>query len=551
MLTTPLLKTKTMQVILKIFLLTALLTACSGEPSTTTTSDVVKPTPTEASRILTQASFGATTTEINRLSNMGTAAWFNDQFAKPQPLHFAYMNAVQNNLPAGQKLTEEHFFESFWQRAITGDDQLRQRVAFALSEIFVISFQNNTLANNPRGVAHYYDTLEAYAFGNFRTLLEQVTLHPMMGNYLSSLRNQKTVGARLPDENYAREVMQLFTIGLKQLNQDGTEVIPAAATYTSDDIKGLAKVFTGWSWAGSDKSQNRFFGGTPDPNRDYLPMQNYPNFHEPLPKSFLGTTISANTTGEESLKIALDTLFNHPNVGPFIGRQLIQRLVMSNPSPAYVGRVAAAFNNNGLGVRGDLKAVIKAVMLDTEALTASSSNTTGKLREPIIRLANWMRAFHATSASTRFQLGNTDDPLRELGQTQMRSPTVFNFFRPGYVPPNTSISAANLLAPEMQITEETSVVGYLNFMRNAIPNGTGLRVNNVNDIRPDYTTELALVATPDKLVDHLNLILMQNTMSPTLRGQILGAINVNNTAINKVYLAIFLIMASPEYLVQK
>lgn len=280
-------------------------------------------------------------------------------------------------------------------------------------------------------------------------------------------------------------------------------------------------------------------------------MQNYPNFHEPLPKSFLGTTISANTTGEESLKIALDTLFNHPNVGPFIGRQLIQRLVMSNPSPAYVGRVAAAFNNNGLGVRGDLKAVIKAVMLDTEALTASSSNTTGKLREPIIRLANWMRAFHATSASTRFQLGNTDDPLRELGQTQMRSPTVFNFFRPGYVPPNTSISAANLLAPEMQITEETSVVGYLNFMRNAIPNGTGLRVNNVNDIRPDYTTELALVATPDKLVDHLNLILMQNTMSPTLRGQILGAINVNNTAINKVYLAIFLIMASPEYLVQK
>jgi uncharacterized protein (DUF1800 family) len=541
----------TTRTLAKFLLATLLLAGCSGDPTTVTTTDVVKPTPTEASRILTQATFGATAGEINRLSSMGTAAWFNEQFAKPQlpaKLHFTYMNAVQNSLPAGQTIGEAHFFESFWQQAITGDDQLRQRVAFALSEIFVISFQNNTLANNPRGVAHYYDMLGAYAFGNFRTLLEQVTLHPMMGNYLSSLRNQKTVGARLPDENYAREVMQLFTIGLRQLNQDGTDTTtPPTPTYTSDDIKGLAKVFTGWSWTGPDKSPDRFFGRDADPNRDWLPMQNYPDYHEPLPKAFLGVTIPANTTGEQSLKIALDTLFNHPNVGPFIGRQLVQRLVMSNPSPAYVGRVAAAFNNNGQGVRGDMKAVIKAVMLDAEALTVSPSNGTGKLREPVIRLANWMRAFRAVSASNRFQLGNTDDPLRELGQTPMRSPTVFNFFRPEYVPPNTSISAAGLFAPEMQITEETSVVGYLNFIRNAIPNGVGVG----NDIKANYATELALASTPDKLVDHLNLILMQNTMSPTLRGQILDAISVNNTDSNKVYLAIFLIMASPEYLVQK
>jgi uncharacterized protein (DUF1800 family) len=372
----------------------------------------------------------------------------------------------------------------------------------------------------------------------------------MMGNYLNALGNQKTVGTLEPNQNYAREVMQLFTIGLRQLNQDGTDTtVPATATYTSDDIRGLAKVFTGWSWAGPDRSSTRFFGGNPDENRDWLPMQNYPAYNETLPKTFLGVTIPANTSGEASLKIALDTLFNHPNVGPFIGRELIQRLVTSNPSPAYVGRVAAAFANNGQGVRGDMKAVIVAVLLDPEARTVPTSDTAGKLREPVIRLANWMRAFHAYSSSGRFQMGTTDDPLWGLAQTPMRSPSVFNFFRPEYVPPNTSIALANKLSPEMQITDEMSVTGYLNFMLNAIPNGTGIS----NDIKADYTAELALAGTPGSLVDSINLLLMQNQMSATLRSQILTAINSNpdNTPLNRVYLAIYLTMASPEYIVQK
>ena len=549
---TKMLNNRTARVLTTVTLLTILLSACGGNESTTTTSDVVHPTPTEASRILSKGTFGPTVTEIGRLSTMGTSAWFNDQFSKRQQLHFAYMNEVQRNLPLGQNLSEEQFLESFWQQAIKGDDQLRQRVAFALSQIFVISFQNGTLADNPRGVAHYYDMLGGYAFGNFRVLLEQVTLHPMMGNYLSSLRNQKTVGARLPDENYAREVMQLFTIGLKELNQDGTETNPSKATYTSDDIKGLAKVFTGWSWYGSDKSQTRFFGGNPDPNRDWMPMQNYPDFHEPLAKTFLGVTIPANTSGEASLEIALDTLFNHPNVGPFIGRQLIQRLVTSNPSPAYIGRVAAVFADNGQGVRGDLKAVIKAVLLDPEAMAFSDAPSAGKLREPVIRLANWMRAFNASSSSGRFPVGILDDPLRELGQTPMRSPTVFNFFRPEYIPPNSSIAAANLVSPEMQITGETSVVGYLNYMRNTIPNGTG-GTGRATDIKADYIAELALAGTPELLLDRINLLLLQNNMSASLRSQILAAIHSDpgNLPENKVYLAIFLTMASPEYLVQK
>ncbi len=563
-----------------VVILATLLAACGVE--TITTSDVAQPTPTQASRILTQGTFGATIDEINRIQKIGSGAWFNDQFSKPQTLHFGYVNQVLSTWPANTTIDDSPFIQSFWQQAITGEDQLRQRVTFALSQIFVISFQNDNLATMPRGVASYYDMLGAHAFGNFRELLEAVTRHPMMGIYLSALRNQKTVGARVPDENYAREIMQLFTIGLRKLNQDGSDTtVPPTPTYVNNDIKGLAKVFTGWSWAGSDTSNNRFLSAPTDtnkaivdPNRDWLPMQNYPQYHELLqktnpadpleiPKSVLysdttyGVTIPDNVSGEDSLKIALDTLFNHPNVGPFIGRQLIQRLVTDNPSPAYISRVAGAFNNNGQGVRGDLKAVIKAVLLDPEAMDPSNlttnpaydPNKTGKLREPVIRLANWMRAFHATSASGKFPVGRTDDPLRSLSQTAMRAPTVFNFYRPEYQAPFTALTTNSLVAPEMQLTDEISVFGYLDYMRNAVPNGVGTG----REIKANYAPELALAATPDLLLDRVNLLLMQNGMSTTLRNQILAAINANpnNSAANKVYLAVFLTMASPEYITQK
>jgi uncharacterized protein (DUF1800 family) len=519
------------------------------------------PTRTQAARMLVQASFGPTSADIERLASDGYGAWLNEQFAKPQILHRDYMNSIAAS--TGQSANQNNFFESFWQQAATGEDQLRQRVTYALSQIFVVSFQDSTVANYPRGVASYYDTLAAHAFGNYRNLLEAVSLHPMMGIYLTSMRNQKEAGTRVPDENYAREVMQLLTIGLHELNQDGSLKMSdnrPIETYTNADITGLARVFTGWSWGGPDKSDSRFFGGNADPNRDWLPMQSYPKFHSVSDKRFLGAVVPSGATPEISLKIALDTLFNHPNVGPFIGRQLIQRLVTSNPSPQYVARVAAAFANNGEGVRGDMKAVVRAILLDPEARsdTIAAGSGSGKLREPVVRLANWMRAFNAKSASGRFLLGNLDDPLNSLGQTPMRSPSVFNFYRPGYVPPNTGIAGAGLVAPEMQITGETSVVGYLNFMRNVIPNGTG----NSRDIKSDYTEELALADTPDKLVDRVNLLLTANQMSPTLRSQVLAAVssvaiptnNATNAATarrNRVMLAIFLTMASPEYIAQK
>ncbi|MFZ6744607.1 DUF1800 family protein [Undibacterium sp. JH2W] len=524
------------------------------------------PSPAQASRFLAQASFGANNADINSLIGSSYSAWIDKQFAIPQKLHRSYMDAQAAGFINGLKdLSQNNFFESYWQQAIKGDDQLRQRVTFALSQIMVISFQDSNVANYPRGVAGYYDTLAANSFGNFRNLLEAVSLHPMMGTYLTSLRNQKESGTQVPDENYAREVMQLFTIGLYQLNQDGSNVLSGGKpveTYSSSDIAGLAKVFTGWSWAGPDKSDTRFFGGNADANRDWLPMQSYPKYHSVSAKTFLGVTIPAQSPAnpEASLKTALDTLFNHPNVGPFIGKQLIQRLVTSNPSPQYISRVAAAFNNNGSGVRGDMRAVIKAILLDNEARTDTTLAyaNTGKLREPVLRLANWMRAFNVNSTSGRFLMTSMDDPLSGLSETPMRAPSVFNYYRPGYVPPNSSIANAGLVAPEMQITGETSVVGYLNFMRDVIPNGTG----SSRDVKADYTSLIALAATPDLLLDQLNLNLMANQMSSNLRSQILTAVNsvaipTNNAANadtakkNRVYLAIFLTMASPEYLVQK
>jgi uncharacterized protein (DUF1800 family) len=520
----------------------------------------------EASRFLGRATFGPDMAAIDALAASDSDAWFRAQFSKPQALHRKYIDAKYPAAgAAATQATPTDFYESFWQQAVRGDDQLRQRVAFALSEIFVVSTQNEAVWPQTRGLASYYDMLGQYAFGNFRTLLQGVATHPMMGLYLSHLRNQKESATRTPDENFAREVMQLFTIGLYQLNADGSLKLSGGKpidTYTRDDVSGLAKVFTGWSWAGPDQAANRFYGSLADPDRDWKPMQNYAAFHSTSEKRFLGVSAAGAGGGEADLALALDTLFNHPNVGPFFGRQLIQRLVTSNPSPAYVGRVAAAFANNGSGVRGDMQAVIRAVLLDPEALApAGSTLRTGKLREPLVRLGNWMRAFNAKDAALQYRIYYLSDPLSGLGQNPMNAPSVFNYFRPSYVPPNSALAAAGLVAPEMQITSEPSVTGYLNFMQDAISGG----VAENRAVRADYSAELALADQPAALLDRVNLLLMSGNMSSRLRTKILSAVTsiaipaasgsnaaqVTTAKTYRVHLAIFLAMASPEYLVQK
>jgi len=296
-------------------------------------------------------------------------------------------------------------------------------------------------------------------------------------------------------------------------------------------------------------------------------MQSFPQFHSTSEKSFLGTTIAANTTPDPvgDLNRALDVIAAHANIGPFIGRQLIQRLVKSNPSAAYVGRVAQAFNTGsyqsgayivGTGQRGDLRATITAILLDTEARTVTTSDP-GKTREPILRLAQWMRAFNARSASGSFFIGTTDDPANSLGQSPMRSPTVFNFYRPGYVPPNTAIATADLVAPELQIVNEVAVVGYSNFMRSIVQNGVGS--NSPRDVQPDYTAEMALAHDANLLVDRVSLLLTAGSMSAGSRSLIVTAVNsipypgANQATArqNRARLAVLFVLSSPDYLVQK
>ncbi len=526
-------------------------------------------TPAIASRFLAQATFGASMSEINALTTSNFDTWLNTQFARPQTLHLPNTVAYLNTLPPDQQHGQTSFNWSLWKNFAVGDDTLRQRVAYSLSQIFVISLDSNLSFGYPRGPANYLDTLGARAFGNYRDLLEAVTYSPMMGQYLSSLKNQKEnpVTGSVPDENYAREVMQLFSIGLYQLNNDGTYKLNAngapVETYTNADITGLAKVFTGLSFAGPDTSDNRFIDKPlgRDPDREIKPMQAYSQFHSTSEKKFLGITIPATAVPDTNgdIKIALDTLFNHPNVGPFIGEQLIQRLVTSNPSTAYVSRVSAAFKNNGSGVRGDMKAVIKAVLLDPEARNLSATSTqSGKLREPVVRLVNWMRAFNGKSADGRFLLGDTSDPSVSLAQSPMRAPSVFNFYRPSYSPPNSNIGTANLVAPEAQITNETSIAGYLNFMRGVVSGGVGTTANGVRDVQADYSAELALANDPDALLDRVSLMLVAGNLSTSTRAQIraaiasvnIGSTNPDSDRRNRVNLAIYLTMASPDYILQ-
>ena len=544
----------------------------------------------EAQRFLTQATFGPVDADVERVMALGYGAWIDEQLARPASSHLANWIAYDTALKADNanaNAGQDGVFHSFWKTAATGDDQLRQRVAYALSQIFVISMMDGTVGDNPKAAAAWLDMLADKGLGTYRELLEAVALHPMMGVYLTHLRNQKAdpKTGRVPDENFAREVMQLFSIGVVELNLDGTPKMADGApaeTYGSADIAGLARVFTGWSWDCPDAPDNNCFfygnvGGSANgyDDRTWRLMTGYGQYHSREEKSFLGVTIAPQGAADPraSLQTALDTLANHPNVGPFIGKQLIQRLVTSNPSPAYVAAVAQVFNDNGSGVRGDLRAVVKAVLTHPEARVVSE--TSGKLREPVLRLSALLRAFDFRSDSGWYRLGNTDNAGTALGQSVLRSPSVFNFYRPGYVPPGTGAAARGLAAPEMQITHETTTAGYVNFMRDSLQSGVGHGANVTvdgrsvyrRDLQAAFTAELALVDEPEALVERVNDKLMAGAMPQALKDEIEDAVesiaipalnksgsnqsSIDNARRNRVRAAVFLALVSPEYQVQK
>ena len=506
---------------------------------------------TDAARFLAQASMGASRALISSVQKLGYAAWIDAQFAvAPSQSRWDWLVA-KGYAAATNRNSESGFDAAAWRKLISSPDTLRQRVTLALSEIVVVAIDGLSGTGwRAFSAAAYLDMLEANAFGNYRTLLGQISTSAQMGQYLTFRGNLKAnpVTGSHPDENYAREVMQLFTIGLVRLNPDGTPVLVDGApvyTYTQDDVSALARVFTGWDFdmAGGDATTPDFL---------HRPMKQIPSRHETGASTFLGTTVAAGTSGADALKQALDAIFAHPNVGPFVCRQLIQRLVTSNPSAAYVARIAAVFNRDAAGVKGNLQAVVKALLLDPAAHQSVETGplpTFGKMREPILRFLAWARAYQATSPSDAWAVGNTSDPAKRLGQSPLRSPSVFNFFRPGYVPPNSAISGAAMVAPEFQITNESSVVGYVNYMQHVVSVGVG-------DVAAHYSSLTALADDGAALVTEIVTVLAAGQISSANQGLMVGALNAMPrgtlaTRLNRVYVALTLVLAAPEFIILK
>lgn len=545
-----------------------------------------------ASRFLAQATLGASYEDIDYVSQIGIDAWLEEQFSMPAP-SFAVQNRaiydeVLSKIAAVHGVTDSTRRDGFinfvfYQKLFTDQDQLRQKVAFALSQILVISPRNTSLNNRCFAVSSYYDLLYQQAFGNFRSLLQDVTLHPAMGIYLSTFKNKKAdpVAGTLPDENYAREVMQLFTIGLFEMNNDGTyktdqngDLIP---TYNINDIQELSKVFTGLSGGDWDLVLNPENAGTPLTfSKGYnhydltVPMAMFEDNHDTGTKVMIdGSVIPAGQTGLEDIEDAIELLFNHSNTGPFISIRLIQQLVKSNPSPAYVNRVATVFNDNGQGVRGDLEAVVKAILVDPEAIDCSwiDDPQAGKLKQPVERFTNLFKAFDVQTPSGKFWFRDYIHMFEEVEQAFLGSPSVFNFFLPSYAEPEY-VAPNNMVSPEFQILHSTSGIHYINLLESAIKtrpfkNRTGVnpdipRLANDNDTDEPYldlSDEINILDTQgiSALIDRLDLILCHGQLSDDARLFIENAYFQNSTNIGSytsdlaVRDAIYFMMVTPDY----
>ena len=505
-------------------------------------------TDAEAARFLIQSTFGPTNADIAAVRRDGYAAWLDNQIATAPTYHTPYLD---NLALSGQPTSFNSYQESWWKQAVLAPDQVRQRVAFALSELMVISSRDGDLSNEPWAIAGFYDVLLKHGLGNYRNLLEEVTLHPAMGVYLDMLQNDKadpTTGQH-PDENYAREVMQLFSLGLTRLQPDGSLVLDSSnnpvPTYGQNEVQGYASVFTGWTYAQVGTPQWLYVAS----NWRQL-MQPVPSHHDTTEKLLLdGVTLPANRTAQQDLKDALDVIFNHPTCGVFVSRHLIQRLVTSNPSPGYIYRVAQKFADNGQGVRGDLAAVVRQIFLDYEARTPNNltNNNFGKQREPLIRLANLYRAFNARAYNNRWQLYDYDlGP--SYGQTPMQANSVFNFFSPFYSLPG-EIAAAGLLSPEFQISPETQVVSSSNNLRAKV--ALVASTSSPATIGFDLSAQVAIAADAPTLVDSLNTVLLAGRMSSGLRTQVINAVSGTAVPLDRAQRAVGIIATSPEFCVQK
>ncbi len=550
-----------------------------------------------ASRFLSHATFGPSYEDINYLTQIGVDAWLEEQFALPsssyldtyQSIYQEAMSLIEGVYGEGNTDTDrrrDYLYYTFYEKVCKDPDVLRQKVAFALSQILVVSTQSSILDNRGFATSSYYDVLYQGAFGNFRDLLHEVTLHPAMGIYLSHFKNVKANPANgtLPDENYAREIMQLFTIGLYELNNDGTRKLDASEnvipTYDIEDIQELAKVFTGLSGSAWDlilKPENA--GTSLTFNKGYnhydltQPMAMYQDYHETSEKMMIdGSVIPANQAGMQDIDDALDVLFNHDNVAPFISYRLIQQLVKSNPSPNYVNRISTVFNDNGSGVKGDLQAVVKAILTDPEAIDCewTANVTHGKLVPPVERFTNLFRAFDVSSPSGKLWFRDFNEIYGKVEQSFLAAPSVFNYFTPFYAA--TGILEDNdLVSPEFQILNATTGINSINLIENAIdnrpfanrtavnPNNLRLTTNNDDEPFLDFSDEIAIYNADglEALIDRVDLLLCAGELSEEVKEIIVDAVgqmeanNSSFTDLNVVEEVIYFVMMSPSYMISK
>lgn len=507
----------------------------------------------EAARFLMQTTFGPKPSDITLVQNIGYAAWLEEQFNAPAESYYAPIAPV-----TGDEVFQESLMgKEVGKHTLAGADQLRQRMAYALSQIFVVSFRDGELQANPKAISAYMDTLQNNSFGTYRQLLEAVTLSQTMGLYLDMLKNDKGDPANglKPNENYAREVLQLFSTGMVKLNADGSVRRDAGnnpiPTYGQDEVEGFAKVFTGWSYGGDFGTWYYPTDGRFQWDR---PMKFYPEYHSTDSKRLLdGVIIPAGQTGQQDLQAALDNIANNESVAPFVSRQLIQRLVTSNPSPAYIARVVAKFNDNGAGVRGDLKAVLRAILLDAEARNPSAGTAAshGKLREPLIRFLHLLRGTNAFSENGIYPIQGLESSEYGVGQLHFYSPSVFNFYPPDFAPQGLNAGGEALVAPEFKIHTDGQMVNSTNQMIYLIYNGR--REDDGSIIEMDYSLLTSKAANAEELADTLETIFAPAGFAPETRDELVGLINEfdANDPTLRVKNALYLLIMSPDFCVER